>query len=55
MMAKACLKCKEYVSIIPHDVENQRLIEIFDKNHKGHTLVVINFEEIRESFKRMSI
>ena len=49
--ARACIKCREYVIIEPHDFENQELIKTFERNHKGHTFITFDFDEIKGKYK----
>ncbi|MFO7794521.1 MAG: hypothetical protein ACQERB_04125 [Promethearchaeati archaeon] len=53
-MARACLKCKEYVLIFPENPSNIVLINEFEAKHRGHTLITLNFEEIKGTFKKYS-
>lgn len=52
MRARACIKCKEYVLVRPDDPNNLKLINKFEKNHRGHTLITLNFEEIKGTFTK---
>ncbi|TXT64832.1 MAG: hypothetical protein BAJALOKI3v1_160034 [Promethearchaeota archaeon] len=52
MRARACIKCREYVLIRPDDPGNMTLISKFEKNHRGHTLITLNFEEIKGTYKK---
>jgi len=52
MRARACIKCKEYMLIRPDDPNNLNLINKFEKNHRGHTLITLNFEEIKGTFNK---
>lgn len=50
--ARACIKCREYVMIRPDDPSNLELINKFEKHHRGHTLITLNFEEIKGTFTK---
>jgi len=49
--ARACIKCREYVIIHPNDPENQNLIKLFELNHKGHTLITLDLNEVKDQYK----
>ena len=50
IMARACIKCREYLIIEPNDPKNQELIKIFEGNHKGHNLVTLDLDEVKEQY-----
>ena len=52
-MARACIKCKEYVIVQPNDPENQRVIKQFEKQHSGHNLITLELEEIKDSYRNI--
>jgi len=49
--ARACIKCREYVIIEPNVPENQELIKIFEGNHKKHTLITLDIDEVKGQYK----
>jgi len=51
--ARACIKCREYVIIYPNNPENQNLIKVFEVNHKGHTLITLDLDEIKDQYKNI--
>ncbi len=51
--ARACIKCREYVKIQPDDPKNQERIKLFEKNHKGHTLITLEIDEVRDQYKEV--
>ncbi|MBD3197016.1 MAG: hypothetical protein GF317_18325 [Candidatus Lokiarchaeota archaeon] len=51
MRARSCIKCREYVLIEPSNPNNIEIINKFEKEHRGHTLITSNFEEIKGSYK----
>jgi hypothetical protein len=51
MRARACIKCKEYVVIHPNNPLNQSQLNLFEKSHRQHTLVTVNYDEIKDSYK----
>ena len=53
--ARACIKCREYVNIHPNDPENQNLIKLFELNHKGHTLITLDLNEVKDQYKNFEI
>jgi hypothetical protein len=52
MRARACLKCKKYVLIIPDNYQNQKILENFEKKHRGHTIVTVNEDEVNGFYDR---
>ncbi|MEJ2250034.1 MAG: hypothetical protein P8Y70_04620 [Candidatus Lokiarchaeota archaeon] len=50
MRARACIKCKEYIMIHPDNPKNLQEIKIFEKNHSGHTVVTVNYSEIKGEY-----
>jgi len=50
--ARACIKCREYIIIHPNNPENQNLIRLFEVNHKGHTLITLDFNEVKDQYKK---
>ncbi len=51
--ARACIKCREYVKIQPDDPENQELIKSFEGNHKRHTLITLDIDEVKDQYKEV--
>ncbi|MBA7683599.1 hypothetical protein ES703_91971 [subsurface metagenome] len=51
MRCKACMKCREYVLIHPENPENQEVIKLFEGIHRGHTVVTLDFNEVKGTFK----
>lgn len=51
IMARACIKCREYVIIEPNDPKNQVSIKRFEGNHKGHNLVTLGLDEVEGTYK----
>ena len=51
--ARACIKCREYVRIYPNNPENQNLLRVFEVNHKGHTLITLDLNEIKDQYKNI--
>jgi len=47
---RACIKCKTYIVIHPNNPINQVEIKTFEKKHLGHTIVTVDFNEIRGSY-----
>ena len=52
-MVRACHGCKEYVPIDPVDPNNQKLIKIFESNHKEHMVVSLSLSEVEENYKNV--
>jgi hypothetical protein len=49
--ARACIKCKEYIVIHPNNPINQTQINVFEKSHHLHTLITVNLDEVKDSYK----
>lgn len=48
--ARACIKCKKYVPIHPGNQENRILVNQFEGEHRGHTVVTLELEEIKGEY-----
>ncbi len=48
---RACIKCQEYAHIYPNDPENQNLLKVFESNHRGHTLITLDLDEVKDQYK----
>ena len=55
MRARACIKCKEYILIYPENPKNLKDIKEFERNHSGHTIITVNYSEIRGEYKKYKI
>ena len=51
--ARACIKCREYVIIYTNNPENQNVIKFFEGNHKGHTLITLDLDEVKGQYKNI--
>ncbi len=51
MRARACIKCRQYVKIWPNNPLNQNFIRVFEINHKGHTLITLDLDEIKDQYQ----
>ncbi len=51
MRARACLKCHEFVLVRPNDPKNQLLIKEFESHHMMHTLITLDYAEIKDTYK----
>ena len=49
MRFKVCLQCREFFCIFPHSPDNQKNIKIFEDNHQGHTLVIMDKNDLRKT------
>ena len=45
------MKCREYVLIHPEDPVNQEVVKVFEGKHRGHTVVTLDFNEVKGTFK----
>ena len=52
-MVRACYDCKEYMPIDPADPNNQKLIKIFESNHKGHVVISLSLSEVEKKYKNV--
>lgn len=48
---RACMKCREYAAIHPENSANQGVIKLFEGKHRGHTIVTLDFNEVKGTFK----
>ncbi|MHA1269991.1 MAG: hypothetical protein ACTSPY_09425 [Candidatus Helarchaeota archaeon] len=53
-MVKACHSCKEYV-ILDASYESQKLERAFDSKHRGHMVQVVQFNEVKEKYKKFEL
>jgi len=54
IMVRACIiKCKEYIIIRPNDLNNQKLIRLFEIKHSSHPMVTIPFSEVKNYCKNV--
>ena len=51
MRARACIKCKEYVVIHANNPQNQIKIDLFERKHHLHTLIIVDLEEIKDQYQ----
>ncbi len=51
--ARACIRCREYIIIRENDSSYQELERIFEGNHRGHNLVTLDLDEIRDSYSNV--
>ena len=47
---RACVKCREYEVVHPNDLTNQNLLKLFDLKHKGHTVVTLERDEVKDAY-----
>lgn len=51
LRARACTKCKEYVVVHPNNLISQTIVNKFDGFHKGHPLITIDLNEVKEKYE----
>ncbi len=51
MRARACIKCKEYVVIHANNPQNQIKIDLFERKHHLHTLIIVDIDEIKDQYQ----
>ena len=47
---RACMRCREYSIIHPENPANQEIIKNFEGKHRGHTIVTLDYNEVKGSF-----
>ncbi|MBD3195165.1 MAG: hypothetical protein GF317_08930 [Candidatus Lokiarchaeota archaeon] len=52
MRTRACIKCREYITIHPNNPINQNTLKSFDKKHKGHTVITVELNEIKDQYQK---
>ncbi|MFX1236509.1 MAG: hypothetical protein ACFFAS_00240 [Promethearchaeota archaeon] len=55
MRARACTKCKTYAVIHANNPVSQNRIKVFEKVHAGHSMVTVDYFEIRDEYRRFKI
>ncbi len=53
-MARACIKCREFVIIDSSNPRNQALIKYFEKLHKSHNLITLERDELQGHYKEIT-
>ncbi len=49
--ARACTRCREYVTILPDSPVNQNLIKTFEGKHRGHTIITVDLDEVKGGYE----
>jgi len=47
---RACIKCRTYLVIHPGNPVNQVEVKKFEKQHLGHTVVTVDFNEVKGNY-----
>ncbi|MFX1495592.1 MAG: hypothetical protein ACFFBZ_15010 [Promethearchaeota archaeon] len=55
MRARACIKCKEYLVINPTNPINLNNVKLFEKEHRGHTLITVDLSEVQRIYDRRKL
>lgn len=55
MRARACIKCKEYFIIHPTNPTNLSNEKLFEKDHRGHTLITVDLSEIKGAYSKRKL
>ena len=55
LRARACTKCEEYVVIHPNNPISQRIVSNFEVFHRGHPLVTIDLNEVKEKYDNYTL
>ena len=53
MRCRACIRCKQYVIVQLTNPINQELIKTFEKDHRGHNLVTLELDEVKDSYENV--
>ena len=51
--ARACIRCREYIIIRPIDPSYQELERVFEVDHRGHNLVTLDLNEVKDSYSNV--
>jgi TusA-related sulfurtransferase len=52
LRARACIKCKEFLLIYTDNPKNLQEIKEFEKEHSGHTIITVNYSEIKGEYNK---
>ena len=55
MRARTCIKCKSYMIIHPDSLINQKRLNRFEALHTSHTLVSVDYFELKEDYQRFNV
>ncbi|MFX0025641.1 MAG: hypothetical protein ACFE8M_04440 [Candidatus Hermodarchaeota archaeon] len=55
MRARACIKCKEYLVINPTNPINLNNVKLFEKEHRGHTLITVDLSEVKQIYEKRKL
>lgn len=44
------MKCREYAIIHPENSKNLEVLKLFEGKHRGHTVVTLDYNEVKGSF-----
>ncbi len=50
MKVRSCIKCKLYVVIKDGSVQNQKAVRNFEKDHIGHILATVDYNEVKDDY-----
>lgn len=45
------MRCREYANIHPENPANLEVIKLFEGKHRGHTVVTVDFNEVKGTFQ----
>nr|MDO8118680.1 hypothetical protein [Candidatus Sigynarchaeota archaeon] len=51
MKVRSCIKCRVYVVLKEGSVQNQKAIRSFEKDHIGHILATVDYNEVKDEYK----
>lgn len=54
LRVRACTKCEEYIVIHPNNPISQIFVNTFEEFHKGHPLITIDLNEVKENMINIS-
>jgi hypothetical protein len=53
MRVRACIKCRQYISIQTNSTINDRKLEEFEKIHKNHSLISVDLTEVKGTYENV--
>lgn len=51
LKVRACIKCKLYVPIHESNYKSIKIVDDFESDHRGHTLITANKKELGDGYK----
>ncbi|MHA1683685.1 MAG: hypothetical protein ACTSUE_22295 [Promethearchaeota archaeon] len=51
MKCRTCMKCKQYILIKDGSYKNQKAVEAFERDHHGHFLGTVDYNEVKDDYQ----